>query len=321
MNSRQAKDLNLPALLSILGHEPVTIRKAGTEYWYLSPFRSEKEPSFIVSEGKVIPWVWNDFGDKGGTVIDFAMRYKNYSSLSDALAWLESISGHVKKEKARRKVKSHPTLFSFNQQIGTAKPSKIFSESASATQLQFRSAGPIRNPTLLRYLMKNRGLPGQLIELYLEEILYLHRPTEKIFFAFGMQNRSGGYEIRSASDDHPFKSALNGRDITIITGNGTSPASVNLFEGMTDFLSLLAMYSVTALKGDAIILHSVTSFDKAVSFIETNKYTTINTFLDNDRVGRSTTKQFKEAFQEQLKPQNELYSGYKDLNAALMANL
>ena len=89
MNSEQAKKLSLPDIMSRLGYEPTEITKGGAEYWYCSPFRKEKEPSFHTSYlgGK---WIWNDFADSGGTVIDFVMRHEGYTKVSDALRFLES---------------------------------------------------------------------------------------------------------------------------------------------------------------------------------------------------------------------------------------
>ena len=58
MNSYQAKQLNLPDLMGRLGYEPTSIKKEGKEYWYLSPFRKEKDASVHTSflGGK---WIWN----------------------------------------------------------------------------------------------------------------------------------------------------------------------------------------------------------------------------------------------------------------------
>jgi DNA primase len=94
MNSFEAKKLNLPEIMSRLGHEPISIKKGGNEYWYNSPFRAEKDASFHTSYlgGK---WIWNDFGDSGGTVIDFILRHENMTMVSDALKFLDDMYGNV----------------------------------------------------------------------------------------------------------------------------------------------------------------------------------------------------------------------------------
>lgn len=69
--------------LSELGYEPIKIR--GFNYWYLSPLRDEKTPSFKVNR-KLNRWY--DFGyAKGGNIIDFGILYFN-CSVSDFLRQL-----------------------------------------------------------------------------------------------------------------------------------------------------------------------------------------------------------------------------------------
>jgi hypothetical protein len=70
---RQAKETYLPSLLASLGHTPQG--QNGGRYTYLSPFRSENNPSFQVSfyEGK---WTWKDWGTGDfGDTIAFAEKY------------------------------------------------------------------------------------------------------------------------------------------------------------------------------------------------------------------------------------------------------
>jgi len=44
----EAKEMDMVRFLSDLGHEPSKIRN--NDYWYLSPLRDEKTPSFKVNE-------------------------------------------------------------------------------------------------------------------------------------------------------------------------------------------------------------------------------------------------------------------------------
>ena len=133
-----------------------------------------------------------------------------------------------------------------------------------------------------------------------------------------MKNESGGYEIRSASDEYVFKSALVKRDISVIRGRGASPRSVNVFEGMLDFLSLLVLQNATQLEGDAIVMHSVSSFKRTIEFIEGLGYEKVFTFLDNDRVGFQYTQHFKSKFLGKVIHQSHINKNYKDLNDLLV---
>jgi hypothetical protein len=317
MNITQANNLDFPELLSRMGFEPVSIRKGGSHLFYYSPFRQEKEPSFNISRGKKYAWVWNDFGDRGGTVIDFVMHYQGHSDFKKALRYLEGFYSGTPKvsTKPKRVGESQQNLFSSYGQSAQQSP-----QISEDKDLEFIRATPVANPIIYRYLIKERCIPRSLISRYLLEVRYFNKKLDKEFFAFGMKNRSGGYEIRAASDEYKFKSALISRDITIIEGSQPLRSSLNIVEGMTDFLSLCAMYNVQALAGDTIILHSLSSYNRATEFIKSRAYAMIYTFLDNDQAGQKHTRRFKEDFGELIVSQSSLFAPHQDLNAALIAN-
>ncbi|MEL7121660.1 MAG: toprim domain-containing protein, partial [Bacteroidota bacterium] len=137
------------------------------------------------------------------------------------------------------------------------------------------------------------------------------------FFAFGIQNESKGYEIRSASDQYVFKSVLKQRDITYIKGNKGQGTTVNVFEGMLDFLSLLTLLNVPRLNGDTIIMHSTSTYDRCKAFLELGNFKMINTFLDNDPTGKKCTKKFEEDFHGKVASQSFQFKAFEDLNEVL----
>lgn len=298
MNVEQAKQLNLPGLLAALGHHPVKTTNQGQELWYHSPFRKDKTPSFHTSylNGK---WIWNDFGGNGGNVIDFALTHLGTKNVSQALAFLDELTGRVGEPK--------PVDASFFS---------IKASPASSTALKFLSAIPVTNPQIKSYLTTNRCIPEPLISRYLTEITYQNTKTKKQFFAFGIQNRAGGYEIRSASDDHPFKSVIGKRDITVVPGSRPKSGIVSLFEGTLDFLSLLAIMNLNQLEGDAIVMHSLSSYDKTAQVLTQSNYQTINLFLDNDQSGVDVAFRFLQQFPNAIN-QAVLFQPYGDLNSFL----
>lgn len=282
--------------MASLGYQPVKVMKNGLELWYLSPFRKEAEPSFHTSflGGK---WIWNDFGDKGGTVIDFVMRHENYYSVGQALKYLE-------------RFESKNLSFSFQQQKNNANNFK--------RELRFLSASEINNPVIISYLTKERLLDETLALNYLQEIKYKNLNNQKEYFAFGMKNLSGGYEIRVATDEYPFKSALIKKDISYIQGISNNKI-VNLFEGMTDFLSLLTMMKTNNLLGDSIIMHSTKLLERTKEFIKEQPYVRINAFLDNDKAGKKAVAELSKHFENRISDQSDLYPLYKDINSLLRA--
>ncbi|MDF1864390.1 MAG: toprim domain-containing protein [Saprospiraceae bacterium] len=318
MNAKEAKrKIHLPDLMARLGYQPTEIKKGGNEYWYKSPFRKEKTASFHTSFLNGI-WIWKDFGDDShGTVIDFVMRHENYHEPKEALRYLRNIYQHGLFENQKSSAGDLNTgLFSYQQQ-----PIKGVKDSWFERELEFTEAHEIRNSIIFNYL-ESRGIPKNLANLYLKEVKYRNIKKDKIYFAFGMKNLSGGYEIRSASDQNVFKSALIKRDISIVS-NASNNKMTNIFEGMTDFLSflVLAKYYCLPTDNDAIIMHSLSSFKKTIDYIKQKNYNEINTFLDNDEAGYKYNQKFINQLGDKVKNQSKTFAGFIDLNYKLKSLL
>ncbi len=80
------------------------------------------------------------------------------------------------------------------------------------------------------------------------------------------------------------------------------------------------MLNAQQLSGHSIVMHSFSSFGRTVEAIRARGCQTINTFWDNDRVGKEHTEKFIAEFGIKAIPQSELFANYKDLNDALKAN-
>jgi DNA primase len=158
MNSKQAKQINFPDLLSRLGHEPVKITKGGRELWYASPFRKEKTASFHTSYlgGK---WIWKDFGDTGGNVIDFVMRYQGIQ-FKDALAFLRDVYQDClfdHSSRAGHSFRQSSNALSYQQQ-GQVQSIALENQ----RELEFLGAHDIQNPVIISYLEEQRRIPADL---------------------------------------------------------------------------------------------------------------------------------------------------------------
>ncbi len=311
MNCEQAKQrIDLTDLMSRLGYEPTAIKRNGREYWYKSPFRKEHDASFHTSyiDGK---WIWNDFGDSGGTVIDFVMRHEGCNQ-REALRFLSDMYPGSLFEYQKREEYIRQRNFSFQQQA-----SKTSINSEIDNQLQYIEDLPLTSGTLLSYLRNDRKINPGLAQKYLRLVRYKNLKNGKTYYGFGMKNRAGGFEVRAASDEYSFKSALITRDISIISGKNAT--SIFVFEGMTDFLSLLQMMNISIPPCDVIIMHSVNSYKKCLDYIHTQNYQHIHTFLDNDDSGTKFTKRFKNDFECKLISHSSKFAPYKDVNEALKA--
>lgn len=289
MNSFQAKKLSLPQIMSRLGYEPIKITKNGNEYWYSSPFRNEKAPSFHTSflGGK---WIWKDFGDIGGTVIDFIMRHENYNSVSHALKFLDKMFGNTNLKSTNK------TLSKF---ININEKTLVLDEVKG-----------LQHPALIEYLTDERAINFSTANNYLNEIHFHNTENNKKYFALGMLNNSGGYEMRNAY----FKSCLGKKDLSFFKGKGRGEICV--FEGGLDFLSFLTDRKKRNLESDVIVLNSISFAEKAKSFIQDNNYSKIYAFFDNDAKGIETLETFKE-LPIKVVALNYLYKNYKDYNQYL----
>lgn len=324
MTTAQAKKLSLPEILAKLGHQPSRTAKNGNELWYKSPFRQEAKPSFHTSfvAGK---WIWNDFGDSGGNVIDFVLRHLNTTSVSQALAFLAdlfplfSTQNQVGKPINQSGFPQKGTLGLKSQSPNSSSTAPEKPETTS--KLVFLEAKPLTSKLIFSYL-KGRKIPADVAKEYLALVRYRNRdrPSAKPFFAFGQRNISGGWEIRSAADGTAkFKSALIKKDITVHPGSEEGRGAVSVFEGMLDHLSLLVLLKVIRLRGDVIILNSLSSYGSAKTYITSKGYTRINLFLDNNAPGETTTATFSSDFPGIVTDNRTAYKNFPDLNDALIA--
>lgn len=308
MNSEQAKKLSLPAILSKLGHQPVKTLKGGYELWYCSPFRKEIEPSFHTSFlGN--KWIWNDFGDTGGTVLDFAINYYN-TDIKGALANLESLIGDTQQ-----------SLF-FTPSVPLT-PSQatnlpISDKTLSLLKISALSVDSFNGKALLQYLTQQRGINQDIATKYLVEVQYSNNENGKTYFAAGIRNENEGYEIRNAY----FKSSIGKKGISFVKGKRRDKAAV--FEGFMDFLSALTYYqSVDLIKfqslveADVLIMNSASFQEQTKDRLKTGNYSKISLYLDNDTTGQKVKAFFSTEFEAITEDCSAVYQGYKDFNEYL----
>ena len=185
---REARQLDIVDYLEKLGHHPQKIRN--NDYWYLSPLREEKEPSFKVHRKLN---VWYDHGlGKGGNIIDLGILYHN-CSFKEAMEKLQEI-------------------FSFHLPTPTVQQhysgAQIQRDNALEPAIKVIAAKPITHPALCRYL-KTRKIPFEIAEKYCKEVHY--ELYGKKYFAIGFKNNAGGFELRNAH----FKGSSSPKDISL----------------------------------------------------------------------------------------------------------
>jgi DNA primase len=275
----EAKKIDLVEYLERLGFKPDRVRH--NQYWYHSPLRLEKTPSFKVNR---LLNVWYDHGiGKGGNIIDFGMLYYK-CSIPELL----------------RKLSDD---FSFHQPaLATNKNLSFEKESV----VRITSVAEVNDPWLQNYL-RERCIPLALANQYCKQIHYEFNQRE--FTAIGFQNNSGGYELRNPF----FKGSTAPKDVRFID-NGVKEISV--FEGFFDFLSLLVIAEKDKqCMTNFLVLNSLAFFERSRQKLE--QHEKIHLYFDRDPAGMKHTQ---DALERDLRfiDKSALYEKHKDLNEYLV---
>jgi len=270
----EAKNKDMVQFLSGLGYEPVKVRN--NDYWYLSPLREEKTPSFKVNR-KLNRWYDHGMG-KGGNLVDFAILYHG-CTVSELL---QNLSGNLSLQKP-----------SIQQSITRPEPEN---------QIKILGDFILSSTALLRYLQQRR-IPIDIADRYCREVRY--ELNGKVYYGIGFKNDLGGFEIRNPY----FKASSSPKGITTIDN---SAGEVIVFEGFTDFLSFKATHQQDPEdRFDFVVLNSVSFFETARPFLE--KHNTIRLYLDRDATGQNCSR-YALSLSSNYKDESSLYQNHKDFN-------
>ena len=155
-------------------------------YWYLSPLRNERTPSFKVND-RINEWY--DFGEAtGGDLVELAKYICRTDCVSEALAYIERLVNGASLPRTR---------------MLTAPPRPVEAEMKDVIVI------PLRHHALFSYL-QSRLIDADISRMYCKEVHYELRGRHYFALAFG--NISGGYEVRNAY----YKGCLNNKDISLI---------------------------------------------------------------------------------------------------------
>lgn len=273
MNCDEANNISILDFLNSLGFQPV--RASGNSYWYLSPLRNEKTPSFKV-DAKLNRWY--DHGtSNGGKLVDLGTKLLSLE-VSEFLSKL-----------SQNDLKS----FSFQKH-----------EVVDNSKIEIRKVKALENKALTSYL-EERSVSLSVAKEFCKEIYY--KINDKNYFAISFENDSKGFEIRNRY----FKACLGSKDISTIVNKGSE--KVILFEGFMDFLSAFKQPSITVIQSHFIVLNSVNQVEKAKARIQELNPTSIEAYFDNDDAGRRCFEDLKKDY-PLSKDRSNLYKDSKDVN-------
>ncbi|KUJ59808.1 hypothetical protein AR687_21255 [Flavobacteriaceae bacterium CRH] len=287
-NCKAANQIDLVHYLETLGHEPSKIKNQ--DYWYLSPLRNEKTPSFKVNQ-KLNLWYDHGLG-KGGNVVDFGIEYfrctvSEFLQLLNGNGISSGISLSLKNENQQ----------SSNLRIANEKKDNPLDK------IIIVDVRTLENKLLMAYL-HNRSISQEIARQHCKEVDFCLNNRKHT--SIGFQNISGGYELRSEC----FKGSSSPKDITFID---TQSKSVAVFEGFFDYLSYIMMNQKSIkLQTNFLILNSLSFFNKSVQLME--KHKRVDLYLDRDSGGVKCTHEALQRDSTIYIDQSFLYEQKKDLN-------
>ncbi len=284
MNCEEANNISIIGFLNSLGIQPA--RVSANSYWYLSPLRNEKTPSFKVNP---VTNRWYDHGiSSGGKLVDLGVKILNID-VSDFLSKLAD---------------NDPKSFSFQ------KP-----EAIDEVKLEIRKIKPLENTALTSYL-KERGISLSIAREFCQEVYY--QIKDKNYFAICFKNDSDGLELRNKY----MKLCLNKKDITSFIQPDSK--KVVMFEGFMDFLTWLKIsepkMGPELKKLSFIVLNSVNQIESAKVKLLSVPGISIEAYFDNDDAGRKCFESLKKDFPSAL-DKSDLYKGHKDLNEMISKDM
>jgi len=271
------------SIIEFLGKNGFTPAKENhQETWYLSPLRKETCPSFKVSKPLNR---WYDHGaGVGGNVIDLVIRLNNNCSVREAL---NILNGMI-------------PSFSFQQQ-------NSFAVLKPKDEIKIEKVLPLKHPKLIRYLESRKVDPSRATR-YARQVYYSLKGST--FFAIGLQNVSGGWELRNPY----YKNSSSPKNYSLFS---RSKDMLSVTEGMFDFFSLLTLYPGLPLKSDFLILNSLSFAHRIKAVAESYSKTCL--YLDNDPSGKKATQKLLEEVKGSV-DLSGVYASKKNLNELLVTD-
>lgn len=283
----EAKQVRIVDFLALLGYRAQYMKS--DQYWYLSPLRAERTPSFKVNDRLN---EWYDFAEAtGGDLVELCKHLCGTESVSAALSYIERHAGSASLPRVR------------------APAAPLRPVEADMKDL---IVVPLRHHALLSYL-HSRMIDADTGRMFCKEVHYELR--QRRYFALAFGNISGGYEVRNAY----YKGCINGKDISLIQqSRGEVQNRVCVFEGFMDFLSYMTLKQAgddtvcIDTPCDYLVMNSVGNLKKTLVHLQ--RYGYIHCYLDNDLAGRKTVETIAGMYDRHVCDEAYRYDGYKDLN-------
>jgi hypothetical protein len=194
-------------------------------------------------------------------------------------------------------------LSDVSSNIPIHKKSLIESETSP---LEIQKIQSLQHPALFSYL-KSRGITVSIAKKYAKEIWYNF--NQRTFFAIGLQNQSGGWELRNKY----FKTSASPKTFTHIK---YGHQNLIVVEGMFDLFSIEILANEVLRQSDIIVLNSVAFTKRIIPLFR--QYESVMLYLDNDFTGDKATT-FLLNQHTNVADGRERYKDFEDANEKLIS--
>jgi len=287
------------------------IRK-GQNYFFCSPLRSERTPSFSVN---TVRNLWCDFGSadrNGGNIINLVEQLNPSWSEHEVLTYLE------------RQIRDLHLDFSedYNARLEEEEKKRRWVEGKQAEREEHMNQEtiveaviPLSHPILRDYIIQRR-IAYNVAQRYCKEVHFSLRG--KRYYAIAFMNVGNGMEARNKYS----KRCIGNKDISVIRSDMAGVRHCCVFEGFFDFLSYVTLKQLgpnnvcIADDCDCIVLNSVNNIGKAFPVV--GQYEYIHCYLDNDNAGHKATETLLGLYPEKAIDESYRYQPHNDLNDMLI---
>ena len=284
------------------------VRK-GRNYFFSSPLRSERTPSFSVNTAQNL---WCDFGSankNGGNLINLVEQLNPTWSEHQVLAYLE------------QQIKDLNLDFTedYNARIKEEEEKEKWKEAKQAEREEAQSQNtvverviPLSHPYLRDYVIQRR-IDFNIAQRYCKEVHYSLYGNH--YYAIAFMNVAAGMETRNKL----YKRCIGKKTISTIYPIGAPQKHCCVFEGFFDLLTYVTIETWMPDTGisigvpcDFFVLNGVGEVKQLLPYLK--DYDSIHCYLDNDDAGKTATNTIMKSFPDMAIDESYRYKGYNDLN-------
>ncbi len=302
MTIEEIKSVSIIHYLEATNRKHSYIRKG--IYFYLSPYRSERNPSFAVNAKDNF---WYDYATcEGGNIINLFQKehptYTNHEVLIELQRIIQdnNLQFHIDYVGRDR------------EQQEKEKWKQSCQDRGQDSNTVIDGIYELSHPNLRNYITSRR-VDFDVAKKYCKQVHY--SVYGKSYYAISFANIEGGMEVRNKFS----KRTIGRKSISIVKPDSENNTECCIFEGFFNMLTYETIRKwdmdiglCLEAKCDYYILNSIGNIKIALPFL--SGYKVIHCYLDNDSSGKATTNKILNAYPTTSVDESYRYEEYNDIN-------